>query len=152
MQLSTPDETNDNIVAYWVPAQLPAAGQPFDYAYRVRWQGAQMQRPPGGWVTQTRVGRGFFELGENEQQFVVDFSGPALNSLPGDAPVRAVVTAPSNGEILESNAYRIDATGQWRMTVRVKQLRPSEPTELRGFLQSGTDVLTETWSNILPAR
>ena len=38
----------------------------------------------------------------------------------------------------------------WRMTVRVKQLNPTQPTELRGFLQSGTNVLTETWSNILP--
>jgi glucans biosynthesis protein len=66
--------------------------------------------------------------------------------------VKAVVTAPSNGEILESNAYRVEATGAWRMTVRVKQLRPTEPTELRGFLQSGDNVLTETWSNILPAR
>jgi glucans biosynthesis protein len=38
------------------------------------------------------------------------------------------------------------------MTVRVKQLNPAQPTELRGFLQSGSNVLTETWSNILPAR
>ena len=48
MQLSTPDETNDNIVAYWVPDQLPAVGQPLDFAYRLHWQGTQqMQRPPG---------------------------------------------------------------------------------------------------------
>jgi len=66
--------------------------------------------------------------------------------------VRAVVTAPANGEILESNAYQVEATGMWRMTVRVRQLRPNEPTELRGFLQSGANVLTETWSNVLPAR
>jgi glucans biosynthesis protein len=38
------------------------------------------------------------------------------------------------------------------MYVRVKQLKPSEPTELRGFLQNGTNVLTETWSNIVPGR
>jgi glucans biosynthesis protein len=152
VQLSTPDETNDNIVAYWVPAQLPVKGQPLDFAYRLHWQGAQMQRPPGAWVTQTRVGRGFAELAEDEQQFVVDFTGPSLASLPADAPVKAVVTAPSNGQIVESNAYRVEATGAWRMTVRVKQLRRTEPTELRGFLQSGQDVLTETWSNIVPPR
>jgi glucans biosynthesis protein len=35
------------------------------------------------------------------------------------------------------------------MTVRVKQLDRNQPTELRGFLQSGNDVLSETWSNIL---
>jgi glucans biosynthesis protein len=111
-----------------------------------------MQRPPGAWVTQTRIGRGFADLADDEQQFVVDFTGPALAALPGDATVKAVVSAPSNGQIVESNAYRIEATGAWRMTVRVKQLNPAQPTELRGFLQSGSNVLTETWSNILPAR
>jgi glucans biosynthesis protein len=153
MQLHTPDETNDNIVAYWVPDKLPALGQPLDLSYRLHWQGAQqMARPPGAWVTQTRVGRGFAELGVNEEQFVVDFTGPSLAALPADAPVKAVVSAPSNGEIVESNAYLVEATGAWRMTVRVKQLNPAQPTELRGFLQSGANVLTETWSNILPAR
>lgn len=152
MQLSTPDETNDNIVAYWVPDQLPGVGQPLDFAYRLHWQGTQqMQRPPGGWVVQTRIGRGFAELAKDEQQFVVDFTGPKLAALPADAEVKAVVSAPANGQIIESNAYRVEATGAWRMTVRVKQLRPTEPTELRGFLQSETNILTETWSNILPA-
>lgn len=153
MQLNTPDETNDNIVAYWVPDPPPAVGQPLDIAYRLHWQGTQqMQRPPGGWVVQTRIGRGFAELAKDEQQFVVDFTGPSLTALPADANVKAVVSAPFNGQIMESNAYRVEATGAWRMTVRVKQLRPMEPTELRGFLQNGTDILTETWSNILPPR
>jgi glucans biosynthesis protein len=148
-QLPTPDETNDNIVAYWVPATQPAAGQPLDYSYRVRWQGTEMKRPPGAWVVQTRVGRGYAELAEDEQQYVVDFTGPSLKALKPDAAVKAVVTAPSNGRVMESNAYKVEATGAWRMTVRVKQLKRNEPTELRGFLQSGEDVLTETWSNIL---
>jgi len=153
MQFNTPDETNDNIVGYWVPEQLPEIGQPLDLSYRLHWQGTQqMQRPPRAWVVQTRVGRGFAELSENEQQFIVDFTGPALTALPADASVKAVVSAPANGEIVESNAYRVEATGAWRMTVRVKQLKPSEPTELRGFLQNDGNALTETWSNILPAR
>jgi len=153
VQLSTPDETNDNIVAYWVPETLPASGQPLDIAYRLHWQGSQqMQRPPGAWVVQTRAGRGFAELGENEQQFIVDFTGPSLAALPAGATVKAVVSAPANGQIVESNAYRVEATGAWRMTVRVKQLKTTEPTELRGFLQSDANVLTETWSNVLPAR
>ncbi|HKU13365.1 MAG TPA: glucan biosynthesis protein G [Steroidobacteraceae bacterium] len=151
MQLNTPDETNDNIVAYWVPRDQPAPLQPLDFTYRLHWQGAaQAQRPPGAWVTQTRVGRGFAELPEDQQQYIVDFTGPSLNALPADATVKAVVNAPANGQIVESNAYRLEATGAWRMTVIVKQLNRNEPTELRGFLQSGNDVLTETWSNILP--
>jgi glucans biosynthesis protein len=153
VQLSTPDETNDNIVAYWVPDQLPARGQPLDISYRLHWQGTQqMQRPPGAWVAQTRVGRGFAELAEDEQQFVVDFIGPSLSALPANAAVKAIVTAPSNGQIVERNAFRVEATGAWRMIVRVKQLRPAESTELRGFLQSDSNALTETWSNVLPPR
>ncbi len=152
VQLHTPDETNDNIVAYWVPDRLPAKGQPLDFSYRLHWQGTQaMQHPPGAWVAQTRAGRGFVALAEDEQQFVVDFTGPSLASLPADAKVEAVVTAPANGKIVESNAYRVEATGAWRMTVRVKQLDPTQPTELRGFLQTDAKALTETWSNLLPA-
>lgn len=152
MQLSTPDETNDNIVAYWVPEKAPAPGQPHDFSYRVRWQGEEQRRPPGAWVVQTRIGRGFAELGPDEQQFIVDFMGPSLQKLPPNAQVKAVVSAPANGTIIESNAYRVDATGAWRMALRVKQTNAAQPTELRGFLQSGNDVLTETWSNILPPR
>ena len=151
-QLPTPDETNDNIVAYWVPAQTPPIGQPLDFAYRLHWQGVKMQRPPGAWVVQTRVGRGYAELAEDEQQYVVDFAGPSLESLKPGAEVKAVVTAPLNGKIVGSNAYKVDATGAWRMTVIVKHLKRNEPAELRGFLQSGEDVLTETWSNLIPPR
>lgn len=152
VQLSTPDETNDNIVAYWMPEKMPANGAALDFAYRLHWQGGEMQRPPGAWVVQTRVGRGFAELAPDEQQFIVDFAGPSLTKLGADAGVKAVVSAPSNGKILESNAYRVEATGAWRMAVRVQQLNPAQPTELRGFLQRGEDVLTETWSNVLPER
>ena len=95
-------------------------------------------------------GRGYAELADDEQQFIVDFTGPALAALPPDATVKAVVRRRRTAQIIESNAYRVEATGAWRMTVRVKQLDRNQPTELRGFLQSGNDVLSETWSNILP--
>jgi glucans biosynthesis protein len=153
VQIHTPNETNDNIVAYWVPDQLPAPGEPLDFAYRLHWQGARIvTRPPGAWVTQSRVGRGYRELADDEQQFIVDFTGPSLAGLPPSAAVEAVVSAPSNGEILETNAYFVDATSVWRMVVLVKQLDPAHPVELRGYLQNGADILTETWSNLVPAR
>ncbi|MGH7805149.1 MAG: glucan biosynthesis protein, partial [Candidatus Binatia bacterium] len=98
----------------------------------------------------TRIGRGYTKLAKDERQFVVDFLGPSLAQLPPDATVKAVVTAPANGEVIESNAYRVGATAAWRMTVRARQLNPAQPTELRAFLQHGADVLTETWSYLLP--
>ncbi|MGC8040524.1 glucan biosynthesis protein, partial [Salmonella enterica] len=30
VQIPTPDETNDNIVAYWIPNTLPKPGQPLN--------------------------------------------------------------------------------------------------------------------------
>jgi periplasmic glucans biosynthesis protein len=151
--LPTPNETNDNVVAYWVPETLPAPGEPLDFAYRLHWQGARVvQQPPGAWVTQSRVGRGYRELAADEHQFMVDFIGPSLAALPSTATVAAVVSAPSNGAIVETNAYRVEATGAWRMMVLVKQLDATKPVELRGYLQNGADVLTETWSNLVPAR
>ena len=153
VQLHTPNETNDNVVAYWVPDQLPAPGEPLDFAYRLHWQGARLvQEPPGARVVQSRVGRGYRELADDEHQFQVDFIGPSLAALPPSAPVKAVVSAPANGEILETNAYQVEATGAWRMMVLVKQLDASQPVELRGYLQNGADVLTETWSNLVPPR
>ena len=153
VQINTPDETNDNIVAYWVPQRQPPPGDPLDLTYRLHWQGSRVvQRPPSAWVVQTRAGRGYAALADDEQQYIVDFVGPSLAALPPGANVRAVVSAPANGEILEANVYHVDPTGAWRMMVRVKQIDVSKPTELRGFLQSGADVLTETWSNLMPPR
>ncbi|MFT4174525.1 MAG: glucan biosynthesis protein G [Rhodocyclaceae bacterium] len=149
MQLNTPDETNDNIVAYWVPAKLPAAGQPLDLSYRIHWQGARDARP-GAWVVQTRKGRGFAALDKDEFKYVVDFDGPSLRALPFNAPVEAVVSQPVNGSVTETNLFRNDATGGWRLTVRFKRQDATQPVELRAFLQQRNNVLTETWSNILP--
>ena len=96
LQLNTPDETHDNVVAYWVPERTPQPGQSMDFAYRIAWQGgiaSGQQLPPNGWVTQSRRGQGYSRPGaaaQNAQvQFVIDFSGPALDALPDGAPVRA---------------------------------------------------------------
>lgn len=147
MQLPTPDETNDNIVAYWVPARLPAVGQPLDLAWRIDWQGAQQQRPPALWVAQTRAGRGFAALADGERQFVIDFTGAKL---PDNAAVKAVVSSNDAGRITEQNVYRVDATGAWRLTLRVQTLDPARPVELRAYLTSGADTVSETWTQILP--
>jgi glucans biosynthesis protein len=38
------------------------------------------------------------------------------------------------------------------MTLRVQQVDARQPVELRGFLQHGNDILSETWSSIIPPR
>lgn len=153
VQIPTPDETHDNIVAYWVPAQLPAPGQPLEFAYEVSWQGDDQQRPPGAWVAQSRRGMGYTQLSaealRQQVQYVVDFEGPALKALPGNAQVKPVVTSDANGKVLETLAYRNPVTHQWRMTLRVQRLKADQPIELRAFLQHDNHAVSETWTHII---
>lgn len=153
--LPTPDETNDNVAAYWVPEKAPAPGQPLDFAYRLHWQGEPQTRPPGGWTVQSRRGHGFVDSKApprpNEVQYVVDFDGPALRALAGDADVQAIASAPSGGRVVETNAYLNPVTGTWRMTLRAERTSRAQPLELRAFLQHGAHALTETWTTILPS-
>ena len=51
-----------------------------------------------------------------QEQYVVDFAGPALDALPADAAVRPVVTADANGRVLEQLAYPLPAGKRWRLT------------------------------------
>ncbi len=157
LQLPTPDETHDNIVAYWVPQQLPSAGTPLEFAYELSWQGDTQQRPPGSWVTQSRRGMGYSKLDAAtlaaQVQYVIDFQGPALDALPTDAVLKAVVTASGAGRVIEQIAYRNPASTAnprgWRMTVRVQRDNPAQPVELRAFLQHGNDIVSETWTHII---
>ncbi len=150
VQIPSPDETNDNIVAYWVPAEAPLLKAPYDFEYRMLWQKEVEARPPQAWVTQTRRGRGYMRKPDNSVSFVIDWEGPALKSLPAEAKVEAVVSTDANAEILELNSWRNELTGGQRMTVRLKRVDDAKPVELRGYLRNGASVISETWSYLLP--
>ncbi len=147
--LPTPDETEDNIAAYWVPATLPAPGQALDIAWRLHWQGQTLQQPPGGWTVQSRRGRSWAEPLAGEIQFVVDFDGPALRALPEGAEVTAVATVLANARLVDSRAWP-HPQGGWRLKLRVQRLNPEQPVELRAFLQHAQQALTETWTALIP--
>jgi glucans biosynthesis protein len=151
VQLNTVDETNDNIVAYWVPDAMPAPGKPIDFAYRIRWQTAGTVPASKGWVVQTRRGRGFVKRPDGDINYVVDFDGPVLRALAPDAEIEPVIWVDGNGEVHERNVFRNPVSGAWRMTVRIKRNDASRPVELRAYLKQQQAILTETWSYILPA-
>ena len=151
VQIPTPDETNDNIVAYWVPDNPPQPRTPLDFEYRIRWQKDNETRPPLAWIVQTRRGHGYLRLPDASVGFVIDFEGPAFRKLPPGSTIESIVTADTNGEIVENHSYRNDVTGGWRLRLRVKQIDAKKPVELRAFLRISDTTLTPTWSYILPA-
>jgi glucans biosynthesis protein len=152
VQLPIVEEYHDNIVAYWVPERAPAPGQPFDIAYRIHWQRARDTRPPGAWVVQSRAGHGPLPTGvvPDDFQLVVDFAGPSLESLAADAAVEPVVTVDPHTRLVEKNAFRLDANGRWRMTLRARRDDDRRPAELRAFLRTPDHTLTETWTYLKP--
>jgi glucans biosynthesis protein len=151
VQIPTPDETNDNIVAYWVPQAAPTPGKAFEFAYRLRWQSAGTMPAGKGAVVQTRRGRGFARKPDGDLQFIVDFDGPALRSLAASADVEPVIWADANAEVRERNLFRNPVSGAWRMTLRFKRNDAAKPVELRAYLKQQQTILTETWSYIVPA-
>lgn len=151
--LPTPDETEDNIVAAWVPAVLPAAGESAEFAYRLHWQGAQPTQPPLGHTVQSRRGRSWAPLQPGEVQHLIDFDGPALRALPAGASVEAVASVGPGGQLRQAHAYphpTADRPGQWRLQLRVQRDDASQPLELRAWLRHAGGALTETWSALLP--
>ncbi|MEO7116079.1 MAG: glucan biosynthesis protein G [Caldimonas sp.] len=152
VQIPTPDETNDNIVASWIPQVAPQPGKAFDFAYRIHWQGTGTPPAGKGWVVQTRRGRGFVaKRVDGEINYVVDFDGPTLRSLAPTSDVEPVIWVDANAEVQERNLFKNPVSGAWRMTVRFKRKDASKPVELRAYLKRQKTILTETWSYILPA-
>lgn len=150
VQIPSPDETNDNIVAFWVPDALPAPRKPLDVEYRIRWQKDNEARPPLATITQTRRGHGYSREPDTSVGFVLDFEGPTLRKLPADAKVESIVDADVNGEIVENHAYRNEVTGGWRVRLRVKAVDSKKAVELRAFLRDENQTQSATWSYVLP--
>jgi periplasmic glucans biosynthesis protein len=150
VQIPVPDETNDNVVAYWIPDKQPKPGEPFGYSYRVLWQKDREARPSIGWVSDTRRGRGYTKNDDGSIELHVDFEGPTLSRMPWNAVVDTTSWVDANGEVLERRTDRNGITGGWRFVVRFRRLDRAKPVELRAHLHRGSEVLSETWSYILP--
>jgi periplasmic glucans biosynthesis protein len=155
VEIPTDDDTNDNVVAYWVPTADLSPSHPASFAYSIFWYGDDRTRPPGGRTVATRKDSG---TEGNSRRLVVDFEGDALRSLPENAVVEGVITVASNSaeggenaqpaEILEQQVMRNPVTKGWRLVFRVKS--PDDgPVELRAFLRYGEGAITETWSYLL---
>jgi glucans biosynthesis protein len=149
VQIPVPDETNDNVVAYWVPDFQPKPKEALVHSYRVLWQKDKESLPPTSWVRETRRGRGWVKAPDGTVQLHVDFEGPALRRLPPNATVDVALWVDPNGEVLERQARRNEVTGGWRFAVRLRRVDANKPVELRAHLNSGSEVLSEIWSYIL---
>lgn len=150
VEIPSPDATNSNIVAFWVPGNPPVPKQSYDFNYKIHWELKNPTNPPNAWVTQTRRGYDTTSTKKNGIAFVVDFNGPALRRLPSGAPVKAIVSSNGNGKILLNHVRYNPVTGGRRLYLRLQRRNPANPVELRAYLRIKHDTVSETWSYILP--
>ena len=142
IELPTPDETMDNIVAFWTPEKCPAVGEPYTFEYDLHWLTDLGKRPPAGHVVATRPST---VMNQPElKRFVVDFAGAALARL-GDG-VTGVVSVGEGAALVGVNTQRNGNDNTWRLAFEIKPDGSGKPVELRAFLRKGDDFLTETWS------
>ncbi len=143
LEIPTPDETNDNISAYWV-SQEPVT----DIVYTLRWQKDVEVHPPTAWVAQTLRGEGFPAEQDSATGYVIDFTGPMFAD-GINAPVEALVSGDANITIVEQKNVPNAGIDGWRVLLRVKRSDDRKSAELRVALRRG-DQSSETWSYVIP--
>ncbi|WP_137915607.1 glucan biosynthesis protein [Rudaea sp. 3F27F6] len=145
IELPTDVESNDNIVAMWVPQEPARAGASYRLHYRLLWtseEPAPMLAP----CVSTRLGRGGKFGQEDSTRVVVEFLGGPLASLSQKSPPLEDSIWISRGQISyhEVEAVPDGAPGHWRIYFDIVA-GPGAPIDMRVCLRSGEKQLTETW-------
>ena len=138
VEIPTLREINDNIVAFWRPAEPLAAGREYRFDYRLHWCSASPAEGAVAPVIATSAGEPVVEQGRS---FTVDYGGhPALGNDPGRIEVRATTTA---GAISSSVLQPNPATGGMRLDLTLAGDVPF--AELRAELWRGGRHAAEVW-------
>ncbi|MEM8731953.1 MAG: glucan biosynthesis protein G, partial [Pseudomonadota bacterium] len=146
-------EVNDNIVAYWVPEGVGAAGTAVDLSYRLHWG----LTPPGAQpanlarVVRTLAGEGGVagverdpDANADSRKFVIDFAGGLLGTLPGNAALSPEVWA-QGGEVIGTALSQVAGKDIWRLVVELRA-DPGAIVEVRAAIAGFDRTLSETWA------
>lgn len=144
VELHTPNETNDNIVAFWQPAALPAAGQPIELEYNLHWFMDQI-RPPLAYTVSSRHGKSHFWEPDMER-FQIEFDSPQMQQWGAEEAIKSAVTVGDGAMLVHQTAMKNPYNGTWRAFFTIKPDGSGRPVELRCHLKRGTQVITETWT------
>jgi glucans biosynthesis protein len=148
VEIPTNDEINDNVVALWVPQEPARAGASYRLNYRLHWGADEPDPTALARCVATRLGRGG-QPGQPRpvgvEKFVVEFLGGPLAALPfGVKPVPVLSAARGRFSSIFAEAVPDGVAGHWRAVFDLT-VDGSDPVDLRLYLQSGEQTLSETW-------
>ena len=149
IELSTEDETNDNIVASWTPAVSPEPHKAFAYAYRITACLDLARLSPNGRAINTfrappRALGSSEAVVVNARRFLVDFAGGDMAYyVPDPSQVEVVATA-TNGQILRTsllaNSHIDGLRAMFDVSVKSGRNRRSAPVCARGDADAHGDM------------
>jgi periplasmic glucans biosynthesis protein len=148
VELPTNDETEDNIVAMWVPKQPVKAGSSLRYRYRLQWCATEPHETDLARCVATRLGRGG-EPGKPRpkgvHKFMVEFLGGPLESLPyGVKPKPILWSSSGTFSYVFTEAVPDGVPGHWRAQFDFTGAGP-KVVDMRLYLKNGEQTLSETW-------
>ena len=137
VEIPTPVETNDNIVAYWRPKAPLVAGQEYTFSYRLSWPNDNPLPQGFGRVRRSAYGH---KLGTELPQMVIDYRG-----LPEAIPVKEIALEASvnRGKVTEVVAQDLP-DGRMRVFLTFEP-EGTGPVEIRLQPKHKGAPIGETW-------
>jgi len=136
VEIPSPREINDNIVAYWQPAEPIPAGQSRQFSYRLRFTAEPLDDSLAR-VVGTRMGHSLNNDGH--RSFVIDFKGA------GDIPDGIVPEVWSSaGEVFAPRGQVVAQTGVYRVAFEFDP-EDEDIVEMRVVLHADGKPWSETW-------
>lgn len=162
VEIPTLDETNDNIVAFWVPEKQYKAGDELNVKYRLHYTLNEESRYPDNiaYAKSTRISQGDIKQAnlirkpDGTIAYVIDFAGAELARLPVNTPIKVNASISDNGEIIAKDIMYNSVDKGWRVILRLKVKDTKQATDIKVNLvaNDGSErVLTETWTGQHPS-
>lgn len=149
VEIPTLDETFDNIVAFWNPAQPIKAGQELLYSYNMYWGSHPPQHSPEARVQDTFTGIGGV-IGQKRhyysKRFVIDFAGGSLPMIGDGTQLKAVINT-SKGKVELESVRPINHSEKYRvMFDLIPPDATDNPINMDVHLEANGKRMSETWS------
>ena len=154
LELPTSDETNDNIVALWTPAQTLEEGKVFAFGYRLTSLIDETKLSPNGravntFITQAKANGASDAVPLGAHRIIIDFAGGDLEFYLADPAALELVPSVTHGRIIRAFLVPNPHISGFRAAIDFVA-DAGQPTDIRAFLRSNVHALTETWTMSYP--
>lgn len=142
VEIPTPQEVHDNIVAFWQPDAPLQAGSSHTFEYRMHWGPVAPYEVTEGKIVDSARGKA---LDGDDMVFVIDYSnGRSIPDVAVDPEAVTIHAETSAGTIVSTSGVLVESSGNYRAYIRVNSGR-EDLAELRVSLHVDERQWGETW-------